>query len=103
MEELKALFAERNEAKIKEIITDNPAVLDQTDDSGTSLFLYLIYYGLNETVAFAKTKKLAFSFHEGIIIGDLALVKSKLSDNAELIESFSPYGFTPIALAAFFD
>jgi hypothetical protein len=46
MEELKALLTERNEEALISKIAKNPDILDQKDDSGTCLFLYLVYYGL---------------------------------------------------------
>lgn len=95
-------MTERKEEVLKKRIQENPSILDETDESGTSLFLYLIYYGLTDAFDFAKTKKLTFSFHEAIIIGDLELVKQRLSEKEDLLNQFSPDGFTPIALAIFF-
>jgi len=62
MDALKALLTERNEEALISKIAKNPDILDQKDDSGTSLFLYLVYYGLTETFTFAKSKKTDFQF-----------------------------------------
>jgi uncharacterized protein len=103
IEELKVLLRERNEAELKSRIQENPSILELSDESGTTLFLYLIYYGLSDTFEFAKTKKVSLSFHEAIVIGDMEFVKRMLSGNKNLLHQFSPDGFTPIALAAFFN
>ena len=65
MDALKALLTERNEEALISKIAKNPDILDQKDDSGTSLFLYLVYYGLTETFTFAKSKKTDFQFSWG--------------------------------------
>lgn len=103
LEEIKQFLNDRNEEALKSEIDENADCLDLRDENGTSLFLYLVYYGLMDVFEFAKKHKKGFSFHEAIIVGNEALVKSMLENNSDLLNAFAPDGFTPIALAAFFN
>jgi uncharacterized protein len=101
--QLKVYIKNRESENVTSLVTSNPDVLDQTDENGVSGFLNLAYSGMNEAFDKAIASKQSFTFHEAIVGGKTEQVKMQIVTDKSLVNQYSPDGFTPIALAAFFD
>lgn len=103
IEKLKTLISESKIEEALLMIETNPPILNEKDAQGTSGFL-LIAYAQNKPLFEAAIKlKNHFSFYEAIIAGKENIVSESLLAERALIDKFSPDGFTPIALATFFN
>ena len=100
---LKELLHNRELEKINELITNNPEVLDEKDENGTSAIVLLAYYGLYDLFQKALQLKKNFDFHEAIVCGKADIVKDKIAEDPTLPNKYSDDGFAPVSLAAFFD
>lgn len=104
LSELQSLIKEKRTDRIKELVHSSPDILDQVDESGATGFMIMAYAGLAELRELAISEKKSFSFHEAIVAGHLERVQEYLETSDEaLANEFSPDGFAPVALAAFFD
>ncbi|MFT4534199.1 MAG: 8-oxo-dGTP pyrophosphatase MutT (NUDIX family) [Saprospiraceae bacterium] len=95
------LIKDRNETAIILHIKENPPALEIKDVNGVSVFATLAYHGLSKAFEFACSIKENFSFHESIISGRIGDLSEHLEKND--VNFKSDDGFTPIALAAFFN
>lgn len=104
IEALKSLIQNQNVDSCYQMLSDNPEVLDIKDENGATGFMLVAYSGDARLLELAVALKNELDFYEAIIVGDIELVKEYVEKNKEmLINSFSGDGFTPIALAAYFN
>lgn len=101
--ELKTYIQNKEIDKIIMLIENNPEILDEKDDNGSSGLFMIAYSGLDAAFAKAKTLKKSFSFHEAIACGKKDKVQEYLSQDKVIVNKYSNDGFTPLSLAAFFD
>ncbi|WP_304238182.1 ankyrin repeat domain-containing protein [Jiulongibacter sediminis] len=99
----KDLLTSRDEEKLIELIAEYPSVLDLKQEGGSSNFATLAYHGLQKAFDFAITQKQSFDFYEAIMAGKKELCDAILKKKKSLLNSFAPDGFTPIALATYFN
>ncbi|MFK7932367.1 MAG: ankyrin repeat domain-containing protein [Saprospiraceae bacterium] len=86
------------------LIKKQPELLAATDKNGSSGLLTIAYSGLADVFAEAIKLKQTFTFHEAIVCGQLDAVQEYLATSAnDLRDTYSNDGFTPLALAAFFN
>jgi 8-oxo-dGTP pyrophosphatase MutT (NUDIX family) len=95
------LITDRNESAIINHIKENPETLAIKDENGASVFATLAYHGFRKAFDMSCSIKENFSFHESIISGRIGDIYTHLRQND--INLKSDDGFTPIALAAFFN
>ena len=103
IDSLKTYIKNREPDKILRLLQENPEVLDQQDETGTSGLLLIAYSGMPSVFEMAKSLKKTFSFHEAIVCGKMEQVKELHKDGSNGIDEYSGDGFTPVSLAAFFD
>lgn len=103
METLKNLIKSKEADKIIHLITDNPGILDDKDENGSSGFLIIAYSSIDEAFVKAKELKETFTFHEAVVAGELEMVEAHLSQGSQIINVHSQDGFTLLSLAAFFN
>ena len=72
------------------------------DENGINGLMYIAYYQLPESLAFAIEKKVDFTLHEATSVGLLHKVITKLTINPAGLHTFSKDGFLPLTLACFF-
>ncbi|MEP0266418.1 ankyrin repeat domain-containing protein [Dokdonia sp.] len=84
------------------LIKEHPEVLDSKDNQGSSGFMIIAYSGQQEVLKLALTLMKTFTFYEAIVSGHLDNVQEYLdTPEFDLINTHSPDGFTPLALASF--
>lgn len=103
IDSLKNLLHNKETEKLLEMLSANPEVLDAKDANETSGFLLVAYSGNQPVFQKAKAVRKNFSFQEAVIAGRIDLVNERLLNNPTLANQYSTDGFTPLALAAFFN
>ncbi|NAS31885.1 hypothetical protein GTQ40_12935 [Flavobacteriaceae bacterium R38] len=84
-------------------ITQNPGVLNEKDRNNSSGFLLIAYSNISSVFKKAIALKQTFNFQEAILSGKIDIVKSFVEKDKNKVHEYSSDGFTPIALASFFD
>ena len=103
IDSLKAYTKNMEADKIVSMIIENPQVLDEQDENGSSGLLIIAYSGIESAFNKAKELKKSFTYHEAIVCGKIDLVKDFLKQDNGYVNRYSGDGFTPLSLAAFFD
>ena len=104
LQELKEAVVARDENAILNLIQEHPSVLEATDENGSSGFMLITYGGFPEAFQKAVELKSSFTFHEAIVSGKMELVAQYLQQpEGDLVNEYSPDGFAPVSLAAFFN
>ncbi|WP_394750230.1 ankyrin repeat domain-containing protein [Spongiimicrobium salis] len=104
IDRLKILLQNKEEEKLLAFIQEQPEVLSMKDDNGSSGILLIAYGGSTSVFSSAIALKTSFTFHEAIVCGKLDLVEEQLiNQQFKDINTHSEDGFSPIALAAFFE
>lgn len=104
IDSLKAMLAEKDTISVGKFIEAHPQALGETDSNGTTGLLLIAYHG-NSAPLLARAISLApaLNFYEAIVAGRIEQVRKELHDNNRLLNAYGPDGFTPIALACFFE
>lgn len=103
IDQLKKLLKNKDEDQIITLITEQPTVLDEQDESGSTGIMLLAYNGLAKAFEKAKNLKSTFTFHEAIVCGKTEKVTTDIVADKTMVNLYSNDGFTPLSLAAFFD
>jgi len=88
-------------AKVDEVVSEHPDVLNQRSAQGISPLSWAAYLGQQPVVEALRVKRGAPDFYEACIVGDEGSVQAALAAGQD-VNAFAPDGFTPVGLAAFF-
>lgn len=103
IDSLKTLIDQKDTVAISEFISQNPTVLDEVDNNGSTGLMLIAYSGIGDLLEQASNLKKSFNFHEAIMCGKKSQVMNFLSGNKNLVNMYSSDGFTPLSIAAFFN
>lgn len=103
LDTFKQLIQAKESMPIMQFLEEHPEVIELKDENGTSGFFHLLYSGQTEAFHKALSLKKELTFFEAIVSGMFEEVESRLSEKPQLLNQYSDDGFSPIALAAFFD
>jgi len=105
MKNRKAFFesiqAGQNE-QARELLDQYPELIECKTGQGVSVVMLAAYYRNKELLKLFKERKNELDIFEASALGDLPRVKELLKKNPALLDAYSPDGFTPLGLAAFF-
>lgn len=88
-------------ARIDQLLQENPTLSNARVKNGVSAIFLALYRG-NKTAALAiASKKPELDVFEASVIGDLERLKKIVSLDAASVTSYSPDGFTALALASY--
>ena len=87
--------------KIKHLLATNPELANSKDKNGVSAILQAFYYGHEDIAREISDKKKELDIFEAGVLGRLDRVKALVTNNRSLASSYSPDGFTALALAAY--
>lgn len=87
---------------LEQKLNDNPSIADSKTEQGISLLQLAAYYRNNFAVDILKKLKQTLDIFEAASIGDTKTVNKSLDENPQLLNSYSPDGFTVLGLASFF-
>ncbi len=83
-------------------LAQDPTLADAVDESGVSALLWALYHGHPEPAHLIHQARIKWSLFEYAALGDTEGIQRLLAENPESVNDFSPDGFTPLGLAAYF-
>ena len=89
-------------ARLAEIVRAHPAVVSAKDPSGLSPLMLACYGGLDDAVEALLAAGARPDVFEAAAIGDKARLAQHIDADSKLVHAFSPDGFPPLNLAAYF-
>ncbi|HEY6768909.1 MAG TPA: ankyrin repeat domain-containing protein [Candidatus Sulfotelmatobacter sp.] len=89
-------------AKVRMLLSEEPAPVRVLDEAGTSAVVLAVYHGKPHIADALVAKWKPLDIVEATAVGDLALVSELVSANRELARTYSPDGFPLVALASTF-
>ncbi len=87
---------------VSELLTTQPELANAHTTDGLSAALLATYYGQPEIAKLIVERGATLNLFEAASVGQIATVKAILSAQPDLINSYAPDGFFPLALAAYF-
>ncbi|HEY5825491.1 MAG TPA: ankyrin repeat domain-containing protein [Cyclobacteriaceae bacterium] len=102
MENLIELIKTGKNSLLEEKLTENPSLAAFKTEQGISLLQFAAYCRNQFAVALLKKHITKLDIFEVSSVGDAETVGQLLNEKPELLNSFSPDGFTVLGLASFF-
>lgn len=90
-----------NLQKINHLLDTTPSLANSKAKNGVSAILLALYYGHHNIALIISAKKHELDIFEAAVLGKLEQVKNLVDRDHSLVNSHSPDGFTPLALAAY--
>jgi ankyrin repeat protein len=94
---------EGNAGRVRELVQEDHARARARDESGVSVLLLARYHGRAEIVEALLPHRPDLDVFEAAALGRTERLEQLLDEDHELVRAWSPDGFTPLHLAAFFD
>jgi ankyrin repeat protein len=88
--------------RVKELLKADPTLVNSEDKIGISAILLAKYYGHQEVVEALLENADELNIFEASAVGNEERIAALLKSDADLVNSYSPDGFAPLGLAAFF-
>lgn len=89
-------------AKVKQLLQQDSRLIVAKDPLGNTALIIAVNSGHHEIAELLFAAGVQPNIYEAAAIGDTTRVAELLREDPELLESFSPEGFAPLALAAHF-
>lgn len=89
-------------AKVKQLLEQDPRLIAARDPLGNTALILAVNSGHDEIAELLLAAGVQPDIYEAASIGRTELVAQFLNDDASLLDSYSPEGFTALALAAHF-
>lgn len=102
MKEIIELIKKGQNDLLKQKFEENPSLFNSKTEQGISLLQFAAYCKNNFAVDILKRHKQKLDIFEAACIGDNETVSKLLKKNPQIINSFSPDGFTTLGLSSFF-
>ena len=87
---------------VRAALTDQPALLDETNESGQSCFLLANYYRQPEIAGYLLSLNPKLDLYAACVAGRIEPVLAEIDGDPNLLQSRNSDGWTPLHLAAFF-
>jgi uncharacterized protein len=87
--------------KISQILKEQPRLADTRDKDGVSAIFLALYRGNKQGAQEIASRKSSLDIYEAAALGNLPQLKNLLDHDKSLLGSYSPDGFTALALAAY--
>jgi hypothetical protein len=89
-------------AKVEQMVEADRSLLVAKDENGVSGILIAHYYGQDEVAKALIARKTALDVFEAATAGNAERVRALVTKDRALANAWSPDGFFPLGLAAFF-
>src|SRR5581483_5110649 len=100
--ELADAIKQANVAQVQTILASDPSLVNARTDDGVSMILLAQYYGRADIVKLLMQNNVQLNIYEASAIGDAQRVSGWLAMQPNLVNTFSPDGYTSLGLASFF-
>jgi ankyrin repeat protein len=91
-----------DQAMVKELVGDHPALARVRNEQGISAILVALYYNQPEIARFLGRHVKPLDIFEAASLGDTRQAESLLAEDPDLANALNFDGFQPLGLAAFF-
>jgi len=88
-------------ARINQLLNENPTLSNATEKNGVSAIFLSLYRGNNTDALAIASKKPELDVFEASALGDLERLKNIVNHDPASVSSYSPDGFTALALSAY--
>src|SRR5438034_11608228 len=88
--------------RVKAMVSADPALIDAHNRGGESAILTAVYHRQKEIVNLLVARGAALTLFEACAAGEVERVERLIVDEGSPVNAFSPDGWTPLHLAAFF-
>ena len=89
-------------AKVKEMLQSDPSLAQSRDENGLSVVLKATYYGKRDVVEALLASGVKLNVFEAAATGQTNRIRTLIEEDPAVVNSYSPDGFAPLSLAAFF-
>jgi len=90
-----------NLQKINQLLDTTPILANSKAKNGVSAILLALYHGRQDIAQTVAAKKHELDIFEASVLGKLERVKNLVDHDPSIANSYSPDGFTPVALTAY--
>ena len=90
-----------NLSRINQLLESNPGLANSMAKNGVSALLLALYYGRQDIALVIAAKKPMLDIFEASVLGKLQQLRRLIDQDPSLVNSYSPDGFTLVALAAY--
>src|SRR5205814_10591208 len=88
--------------RVKAMVSADPTLIDARSRTGDSAILTAVYHRQKEIVNLLVARGVTMTLFEACAAGEFERVERHIAGDAASINSYSPDGWTPLHLAAFF-
>src|SRR5919204_1849627 len=88
--------------RVKAMVSAEPELIDARSRTGESAVLTAVYYRQKDIVNLLVARGATLTLFEACAAGELDRVERLLSESSASVNTYSPDGWTPLHLAAFF-
>jgi ankyrin repeat protein len=88
--------------KVKEMLGVDPLLAQSKDQNGISVILKATYYGKRDVVEVLVASGVQLNLFEAAATGQTDRVRTLIQEDPAVVNTYSPDGFAPLSLAAFF-
>jgi uncharacterized protein len=89
-------------AAVKDLLAADPRVANERTQEGVSCVAVAMYHGKREIARLLADGRSDLDLYEACTVGSLEQARSLIEKDPAQVNSFSPDGFPPVALAAYF-
>jgi len=101
-EELFSLIKHGQIEEVQAALVEDPALVHAHESGGASAVLTAVYYSQPAIARLLIKYGATLDLFEASAVGDLEVVRDKVSAQPDLVNAVAPDGFQPLGLAAFF-
>jgi uncharacterized protein len=88
--------------RVKSMVSADPTLIDACGRTGESAILTAVYYRQKEIVNLLVARGASLSLFEASAAGEVERVERLIASDPSTVNTYSPDGWTPLHLAAFF-
>src|SRR6266568_4659947 len=90
-----------NTARVKQLIENDPSLLNAKHKTGATGILFALYSGHQELAELLAQRKHDLDIFEAASLGKMDQVRALVKRDMELVNAYSPEGFTALQLSAY--
>ncbi|HEU4768617.1 MAG TPA: ankyrin repeat domain-containing protein [Pyrinomonadaceae bacterium] len=89
-------------SRVKEMLREDPLLVNATDENGVSVLMKATYYGKRDVVDILLEYGFELDVFQAAALGQTQRIVDLVAKDPSLANAYSPDGFTPLGFAVFF-
>ena len=102
MDDVIAAIKSGDDQRVAELVSSDPSRARARDENGVSALLLALYHGRDAALSTLRPAVAGLDVFESAALGETGRLLELLDADPELVNRYSPDGFTPLQLASFF-